>query len=275
MLKNKLTVYILSIFLLAITSPSQSAVFHVLKGKVCVGLNDLCKGSRNQCHSQGEIFNLKKNETLVALVDSELGFQNRLGQTTYKVIQKSCTPKSAVEFNATPAKPETLFETAEMLSTGQKEMVQGGKRLKPGMSFLASMPRGDVLLPARAITFDLRELSPNKILKLQVTNSESNKILIDISRPSESIALAANHLHPEGIYKWTIRTSDKTFQGMFRVMDSVYQKEVESEVQVVLKSSQASPMGQNMMRAAIYHEYGLTFDRDRMLDEVRKMNERR
>lgn len=250
-----------------------ATTIYVLQGVVCKGQNN-CNTQTGICKRSGEILPIENSGTIVAFQGSEIGYQNRLGQTKYRKIDQ-CKNLTVKDLDASHEEPITLLETAESLATGDKVAFQGGKRLKPGMSTLASMPQGDVLLPKDGILLALSELSSNEVVKMQVIDADSGKTVFDISNPKSPKLINANYLQPGNSYNWLVRTRDKSYQGIFRVMEPEYQQEIESELLTVLKNSHASPMGELMMRAAIYHEYGLSYDRDRILSEVRTMNERR
>ena len=264
--------WILGASLAAISFQAQATIFHVLSGEICTAPPKECKGSSNECYPGGKTFNLPNHRTVVPKKDSEIGFQNRLGQTKY-IKLKRCSVVDLGQYDAAREKPETLLQIVKKLITGEKKAAQGGKRLKPGASSLASMPQGDILLPTKGIILELNDISPNQILRLKVTDSASGNTLIDLSRPNQPIVLSASDLRSGRSHSWTIHTPDKIYQGMFLVLEPKDQEEVESEVQAVLESGQAGPMGQLMMRAAVYHDYGLIFNRNQILKKVKTMQE--
>ena len=65
------------------------------------------------------------------------------------------------------------------------------------------------------------------------------------------------------------------YQNEFRVADRVDQDDVESEIRGIADTDAAGPMGKLMIRAAVYDDYGLVFDRDRLLGQITEMQKRK
>ena len=256
---------------------SNAAVFHILDGKVCVQEGPCPNNLRIKgCYDEDNPrFSLNKG-SLIAEGTTEISFQNRLGQVVSRQFM-GCT--GIRDLNATPEEPEKLTRVMSALVTGSKSTAQGVKRLKPGVVSLAGMPSGDILKPERQLVLDFTQVLPRHVERLQLIHLESSTSLVDVLRPDKPFAVSAKRLSHGAIYRWLVDAIDESskvrYQNEFRVADRVDQDDVESEIRGIADTDAAGPMGRLMIRAAVYDDYGLVFDRDRLLGQITEMQKRK
>ncbi len=276
-LQNRFLPRLLLIALPVVFSESgQTAVFHVLSGEIGAQSAGCPAGEPNKTYAQDEYFNLANGALVPMLDNTEVGYENRLGQIVYAKLE-DC--RNVSDFGKANPRSESLIAIVQEFLSGEKSIAQGGKRLKAGTRSLPNMPTGDVLKPSRAMVLDLSAVGSAAVQRVQLIHLESSTSIVDHLNPKRHIQVSAGKLSYGTGYRWIVDVDDNgqavRYQDVFRIMDRADHVDYEAELGDVMAVGDPGKMGRLMMQAAVMDAYGLIYDRDRLLKQVRDLQKGR
>ena len=134
------------------------------------------------------------------------------------------------------------------------------------------MPYGSVLAPNEELQLGFA-LDPKlaKVTNVQITRDGSQDALINQSINSATTKLSISNLPRDIWYRWTIEVDGKRISGKFLYVGTVMNP-VRSELDEVNKDSQIDPQAKAYLRADIFNEYDLVYERSIAINEFKLLS---
>lgn len=134
------------------------------------------------------------------------------------------------------------------------------------------MPYGSVVAPNEELQLAL-SLDPKlaKATSLQITKDGSQDVLINQSINSATSKLSIADLPQDTWYRWTLEVDGKKISGKFLYVGSVMNP-VRSELDAINKDSQMDSQAKAYLRADIFNENGLVYERSLAVNEFKRLS---
>ena len=134
------------------------------------------------------------------------------------------------------------------------------------------MPYGPVVAPNEELLLGLA-LDPKlaKVTNVQIARDGSQEVLINQSINSATTKLSISNLPRDIWYRWTIEVDGKRISGKFLYVGTVMNP-VRSELDEVNKDSQIDPQAKAYLRADIFNENGLVYERSIAINEFKLLS---
>ncbi len=153
-------------------------------------------------------------------------------------------------------------------------ILQGNTSLQPAGRLLEEsreapgFPSGELLAPAKgeALLISIDQTAfPNGISHFSLTEVARGRSIPTERGRQEVITVAGHQLRMGEEYQWQATTADGTYEGNFYLLDRESTKEVEERVRSLRGAIKRGSAADLLVRAAVYDEFDLQFDRDRMI----------
>lgn len=137
----------------------------------------------------------------------------------------------------------------------------GGKRFDTEPP--AGTPTGRVLMARNGITFDLREVTAQRVQDLEITTNR--KLVFRAAAPVQDVVVVPpERLVPGQAYDWTLRTGANVYRGNFELLTTEESAQVQSQLDAIDAARLGSEL-RSLYRAAVFDDADLYGLRDEAL----------
>lgn len=112
--------------------------------------------------------------------------------------------------------------------------------------------------------------SPMSLVSFEITDNETNRIVFSIKGVRDRFLVPKSSLKAGREYHWSANSPDGSTERDFRVTDAVEAKRIAKEISIAISDKSLTDSEQRILRAFVFEQNGLTFDRDRVVSNVYK-----